>query len=73
MIKMPKRQPKRVDTADVKQKGFTIMEHIQNLTIKKVPWEEYSDLDIKSYFPFMIERWLSMDPTLTDIIAVFQE
>ena len=53
-------------------KPATIFDHLANITHKKVPWEKLSDLDQKSFSPYLINRWLSMNMGLIEIIDFTQ-
>ena len=55
------------------KKPATIFDHIANITYKKVPWENLSELDQKSFSPYLINRWLSMNIGLIEIIDLFQQ
>ena len=55
------------------KKPATIFDHLANLTNKKTPWSELSDLDRKSFSPYLINRWLSMNPDLITFVDMFQQ
>ena len=55
------------------KKPATIFDHISGITAKKKPWEKLSELDQKSFSPYIINRWLSMHPDLIEYIAMFQQ
>jgi hypothetical protein len=48
------------------------IEFLEDLTEKKVSWEDQSDLDMRNYSPFMMNRWLSMSADWLEIIAETQ-
>jgi len=48
---------------------MTIFDHIANLTHKK---KMCSDDDLKTFDVFMINKWLSMEPSLTELINELQ-
>jgi len=52
---------------------MTIFDHIRNLTVDKKPVNTYSDEDMKSFNPYMINIWLSMDKSLIEYIDMFQK
>lgn len=54
-------------------KPKTIFDHLSGLTDKKVPWEELSDADRKSFTPYMINRWLSMNVNYIELINSVQQ
>ena len=68
---MAKRQRKKVTTDKIKS-GYTIIEHLQNLSEKKLDWNKYSEADAKTYTPYMINKWLSMNYNLAEIVNIFQ-
>ena len=51
----------------------TIFQHIANITHIKADPESYSESDWKSYSPFMVNRWLSMNREYTGIIDATQK
>ena len=57
----------------IKNKPATIFDHLANITWKKKPWSELSELDQKSFSPYLINRWLSMNPDLIEIVDMFQQ
>jgi hypothetical protein len=58
---------------EVVKKAATIFDHIANLTNKKTPWDSLSEMDKKSYSPYMLNRWLSMHSDFIEIINYFQK
>jgi hypothetical protein len=55
------------------KKPATIFDHISQLTHRKKPWEKLSEADQKSFAPYIINRWLSMNPDLIETIDLFQQ
>jgi len=55
------------------KKPATIFDHIAHLTHKKKSWDKLSKLDQKSFSPYLINRWLSMNEGLIEIIDMFQQ
>jgi len=55
------------------KKPATIFDHIAHLTHKKKSWDKLSELDQKSFSPYLINRWLSMNEGLIEIIDMFQQ
>ena len=51
----------------------SIFEHIDNLTWKKTNPGTYSESDWKSYSPFMVNKWLSMNRDFTNLIDSTQK
>lgn len=59
---------------DVVQKSSaTIFDFLGFLTHNKKKWELLSDADKKAFSPFMVNRWLSMDPQLTKLVATLSK
>ena len=54
-------------------KPATIFDHLANITWKKRDWNSMSELDQKSFSPYLINRWLSMNPDLIEIVDLFQQ
>jgi hypothetical protein len=54
-------------------KPATIFDHLANITWKKKPWSELTELDQKSFTPYLINRWLSMNADLIEIVDMFQQ
>ena len=50
----------------------SIIEHINNISINKIDPETYTESDWKSWSPFMINRWLSMNPGLVELVNEIQ-
>ena len=51
---------------------MTIIDWINSILIYKKPWEEFSETHQKTFSPYIINRFLSMDPEFTEIINMFQ-
>lgn len=51
----------------------TIFQHLSGIKEKKESWESLSDMDKKSFTPFMINRWLSMNLDLLPIVNELQK
>ena len=54
-------------------KAKTIFEHLSGIKEKKVKWNSLSDMDKKTFSPFIINRWLSMNLDLLPIVNVLQK
>ena len=54
-------------------KPATIFDHLANITWKKKDWNSISELDQKSFSPYLINRWLSMNPDYIEIVDMFQQ
>ena len=55
------------------KKAATIFDHLANITFKKVDWNTLSELAQKSFSPYLINRWLSMNSDLIEIVDMFQQ
>jgi hypothetical protein len=54
-------------------KTATIFDHLAGITYKKTPWESLSEADRKSFSPYLINRWLSMNEDLIEYVDAFQQ
>jgi hypothetical protein len=54
-------------------KAATIFDHLAGITYKKTPWESLSEADRKSFSPYLINRWLSMNEDLIEYVDAFQQ
>ena len=54
-------------------KAATIFDHLSHITEKKTPWDKLSELDQKSFSPYLINRWLSMHPDYIELVDMFQQ
>jgi len=52
---------------------YTIFEHISNLTDKKINSVNYDEDSWRSFSPYMINQWLSMNMNLTEFINHLQK
>ena len=53
-------------------KARNIFEHISGITDKKTPWDVLSDVDKKSFTPYIINRWLSMNMDFIELVNELQ-
>ena len=53
--------------------GTSIIEHLDNMTINKKPWADYTAVEAKSISPFAINRWLSMNYNFIEFINMLQK
>ena len=53
-------------------KARNIFEHMSGITDKKTPWDVLSDSDKKSFTPYIINRWLSMNMDFIELINELQ-
>lgn len=54
-------------------KAKTIFQHLSGIKEKKESWASLSDMDKKSFSPFIINRWLSMNTGLLPIVNILQK
>ena len=54
-------------------KAKTIFQHLSGIKEKKESWESLSEMDKKSFTPFIINRWLSMNLDLIPIVNILQK
>lgn len=54
-------------------KKATIFDHLSYITDKKVIWDTLSDADKKTFSPYMINRWLSMNMDFIEIVNELQK
>jgi len=52
---------------------MTIIDWMNQLLVHKKSWELFDESDQKSFSPFIINRWLSMDKEFIEIVNVFQK
>ena len=55
------------------KKAKTIFQHLSGIKEKKDSWESLSDMDKKSFSPFIINRWLSMNLDFLPIVNELQK
>ena len=54
-------------------KAKSIFDHLAGIKEKKTSWESLTDMDKKSFSPFIINRWLSMNIGLLPIVNILQK
>ena len=54
-------------------KKATIFDHLSFITDKKRPSDTLSDVDKKAFVPYLINRWLSMNWQLVEIVNELQK
>ena len=52
---------------------MTIFEWINQILVHKKPWNSFTETDQKTFSPFIINRWLSMDEEFTEVVNYFQK
>ena len=55
------------------KKPATIFDHLANITWKKTPWDTLDEASQKTFSPYLINRWLSMNPDYIEIVDMFQQ
>ena len=55
------------------KKPATIFDHLANITWKKTQWDTLDEASQKSFSPYLINRWLSMNPDYIEIVDMFQQ
>ena len=55
------------------KKPATIFDHLANITWKKTDWNKLDEASQKSFSPYLINRWLSMNPNYIEIVDMFQQ
>jgi len=56
-----------------KKPAGSIIDYISWLTYNKRPWEDLSELEKKNFQPFILNKFLSMDPYYCEAINELQE
>ena len=51
----------------------SIFDHINNVSYKKESVDTYSETDWKSYSPYMINKWVSMNPAAVELSNLIQK
>ena len=49
-------------------KQLSLFDHLRNLTIDKVPWNENEEV-MKDYKPYMINKFIAMDDRFIDLVS----
>ena len=52
---------------------MTIVEWINQVLVYKTPWENFDESEQKTFSPFIINRFLSMDKDFIEIVNYFQK
>ena len=55
------------------KKPKTIFDHLAGITFKKTKWEDLTEADQKSFSPYLINRWLSMNINYIELVDMFQQ
>ena len=51
---------------------MTIFDWINQILVDKKSWDSFSESEHKSFSPFIINRWLSMDEEFIEVVNYFQ-
>ena len=54
-------------------KKMTIFDWISQILVGKKPWDSFDESDQKTFSPFIINRWLSMDEEFIEVVNYFQK
>ena len=52
---------------------MTIFDWIGQILVDKKPWDSFDESDQKTFSPFIINRWLSMDEEFIEVVNYFQK
>ena len=52
---------------------MTIFDWINQILVKKKHWNDFTEDEQKKFSPFIINRWLSMEPEFIEIVNYFQK
>ena len=52
---------------------MTIVEWVNQILVYKTPWENFDESEQKTFSPFIVNRWLSMDKDFLEIVNFFQK
>ena len=52
---------------------MTIIDWINQILVDKKSWDSFNKSDQKSFSPFIINRWLSMDEEFIEVVNYFQK
>jgi hypothetical protein len=63
---------KRTTKKEVSSKKMTIFDWLKEITYNKSPWNSFTEEDRESFNPYMIHRFLSMNPDYVDFVNTVQ-
>jgi hypothetical protein len=63
---------KRTTKKEVSNKKMTIFDWLKEITYNKSPWNSFTEEDRESFNPYMIHRFLSMNPDYVDFVNTVQ-
>ena len=52
---------------------MTILDWINQMLVHKKSWDSFNETDQKTFSPFIINRWLSMDEEFIEVVNYFQK
>ena len=52
---------------------MTIIDWVNQILVDKKPWDSFNESEQKSFSPFIINRWLSMDEEFIEVVNYFQK
>ena len=52
---------------------MTIFDWINQILVGKKHWDSFTEDEQKKFSPFIINRWLSMDPEFIEVVNYFQK
>ena len=52
---------------------MTVIDWINQILVDKKSWDSFNESDQKSFSPFIINRWLSMDEEFIEVVNYFQK
>ena len=52
---------------------MTIIDWINQILVDKKSWDSFNEVDQKTFSPFIINRWLSMDEEFIEVVNYFQK
>ena len=52
---------------------MTIIDWINQILVDKKSWDSFDESDQKTFSPFIINRWLSMDEEFIEVVNYFQK
>ncbi len=62
----------RVDAELIPEASCGIFQFIDHLTVNKTKWEELRKEDQKGFEPYIVNRWLSMNPSFLPAVSAMQ-
>jgi hypothetical protein len=63
---------KRTTKKEASKKTLTIFDWLKEITYNKSPWNSFTEEDRESFNPYMIHRFLSMNPDYIDFVNTVQ-